>query len=147
MQRLRKTVRKKEDKCEVARKKLMEMRQNLIRVTKDEIGQLVNKEDRYNGVSDEGDLTEVAIRNSMQASNVTRHQSQLKVIEEALRKIDEGIYGICEDCGESIPIGRLNVMPFALRCIACQENSEMTHAEKEEQIIKLPVPPEEESED
>lgn len=138
---------KKEDKFEVARKKLMEMRQNLIGVTKAEIVQLVNKDDKYNGVSDDGDLTEVAIRNSMQASNLTRHQSQLKVIEEALRKIDKGIYGICEDCGESIAVGRLNVMPFALRCVECQESSEMMYSEHEEPLIQLPASSEEESED
>ena len=138
---------KKEDKFEVARTKLMEMKQNLIGVTKAEIVQFVNKDDKYNGVSDDGDLTEVAIRNSMQASNLTRHQLQLKVIEEALRKIDKGIYGICEDCGDSIPIGRLNVMPFALRCVECQESSEMMHSEDEEPIMQVPASSEEESED
>jgi DnaK suppressor protein len=140
-------VKREKDKFDVARNKLIEMRQNLIRVTKGEIIQLVNKEDKYNGVSDEGDRTEVAIRDSMQASSVTRHQSQLKAIEEALRRIDEGIYGICEDCGESIPLGRLNVMPFAVRCIACQESSEMVHSDEEKPIMEFPGSPQEESEE
>lgn len=38
----------------------------------------------------------------------------------ALRKIDEGTYGICEECEEEISIGRLKAMPDARYCIACQ---------------------------
>jgi len=41
-------------------------------------------------------------------------------ILRALRKIDEGTYGICEECEEEIPIGRLKAMPDARYCIACQ---------------------------
>ncbi len=137
---------KKKDRFDVARAKLTEMRRNLIRVTKAETVQLMSKEDKDSGVSDDGDLTEIMIRSSMQASNLTRHQLQLKVVEEALRKLDEGIYGICEDCGESIPTGRLNVMPFALRCVECQENSEMVHSDDEEPILQMPIPSEEEDE-
>lgn len=53
--------------------------------------------------------------------------SQLKSIEsEALREIDEalnriakGTYGLCEECGEPIPIARLEVVPFARLCMKC----------------------------
>jgi len=38
----------------------------------------------------------------------------------ALRRLDEGIYGDCRDCGEAIPLARLMVQPQAQRCAACQ---------------------------
>jgi len=38
----------------------------------------------------------------------------------ALRRLDEGIYGDCRDCGEAIPLARLMVQPQALRCASCQ---------------------------
>ena len=35
----------------------------------------------------------------------------------AMRKLDEGTYGICEVCGKEIPAGRLEAMPEAIRCV------------------------------
>lgn len=40
-------------------------------------------------------------------------------IVDALDKIDEGTYGICEECGEEIPVERLEVEPTARTCVAC----------------------------
>ncbi len=45
-------------------------------------------------------------------------------IERALRKIEEGSYGICEDCGKEIPPERLEAIPYALKCRECQEREE-----------------------
>jgi len=45
----------------------------------------------------------------------------LKLIEEALTRINEGTYGTCEDCGCVIPKARLNVLPFAASCVQCVE--------------------------
>ena len=52
-------------------------------------------------------------------------------IEEALSKIDEGVFGLCEECGERISIGRLMVMPFAKVCVECK-----SRMEKEEESLK-----------
>ena len=41
-------------------------------------------------------------------------------ILRALRKMDEGTYGLCEACDEEIPIQRLNAIPDARYCISCQ---------------------------
>ncbi|BBO79703.1 hypothetical protein DSCO28_02690 [Desulfosarcina ovata subsp. sediminis] len=51
-------------------------------------------------------------------------------ILRALRKVDEGTYGICEECEEEIPVGRLNAIPDARYCIACQ-----MALEREEKIV------------
>ena len=42
----------------------------------------------------------------------------------AIRRVDEGNYGVCVECGVEIPFQRLKVQPVALRCIDCQERSE-----------------------
>lgn len=45
-------------------------------------------------------------------------------IDEALRLIDKGAYGICDTCGELISKPRLTVLPFATNCIKCQSEME-----------------------
>ncbi|MEN8212748.1 MAG: TraR/DksA C4-type zinc finger protein [Pseudomonadota bacterium] len=45
----------------------------------------------------------------------------LAQVKQALRRVDDGSYGICEKCGEEIGAERLKVMPFATRCIRCAE--------------------------
>ena len=46
---------------------------------------------------------------------------QLKLVEAALARIDSEEYGLCTDCGSAIPSSRLDAIPWAARCIACQE--------------------------
>ncbi|MGH8914919.1 MAG: TraR/DksA family transcriptional regulator [Acidimicrobiia bacterium] len=43
----------------------------------------------------------------------------LSKVEWALAKIKEGGYGICESCGKSIPLARLDVLPYATFCVDC----------------------------
>jgi len=45
----------------------------------------------------------------------------LQAIEEALQRIDKGIYGVCRDCAEPIAPARLNAIPWTRVCIACKE--------------------------
>ena len=52
-------------------------------------------------------------------------------IKEALERISDGTYGICEECGEDIPINRLKARPVATRCIDCKT--------KEEALERIPV--------
>lgn len=49
-------------------------------------------------------------------------------IEHALRKIDEGNYGICEECDEQISLKRLEARPEAQLCIQCKEAQEKEEA-------------------
>ena len=60
-----------------------------------------------------------------------RDKEKVMAINEALEKIKEGTYGICEECGEKIGQGRLKVMPLAKLCVSCQSN-----LEKEVNILK-----------
>lgn len=53
-----------------------------------------------------------------------RERKLIQKINSALKKIDEKIYGICENCGESISEERLIVRPEATMCISCKEEEE-----------------------
>lgn len=48
------------------------------------------------------------------------HLKELKDIELALKRIDDGEYGICIDCDEPIAKARLDAYPLAKRCVRCQ---------------------------
>jgi RNA polymerase-binding transcription factor len=51
-------------------------------------------------------------------------QGLLEMVEEALRKIRQGTYGVCEGCGQQIDANRLRAIPYARLCIRCKEREE-----------------------
>ena len=54
----------------------------------------------------------------------SNEQKSLNLIDAALRKMEDGSYGICENCPKPIPKKRLTAMPHAPLCIKCQEIEE-----------------------
>jgi DnaK suppressor protein len=55
---------------------------------------------------------------------IENRRDELMAIEDALDRIDEGSYGVCSDCGETISPRRLEAMPFAVRCVEDQSRRE-----------------------
>lgn len=53
-----------------------------------------------------------------------QHQHELKNLETALRRMENGEYGTCIDCDAPIAIARLKANPTAIRCISCQAKHE-----------------------
>jgi len=53
------------------------------------------------------------------AANLRRRM--LKEVENALRRVSRGTYGICEMCSEEIPANRLKAIPWARFCLVCEE--------------------------
>lgn len=51
-------------------------------------------------------------------------RQQLTAMDEAIGKLEQGTYGICEACGKEIPEERLRVMPFARYCLKDQQKQE-----------------------
>ncbi len=47
-----------------------------------------------------------------------------KAIQVALDRLESGQYGRCEECDEPIVLRRLKALPWATRCVACQEETE-----------------------
>ena len=53
-----------------------------------------------------------------------RGRAEIAAIDDAMVRIERGDYGWCEECGEEIPLARLEVLPSATRCITCAEARE-----------------------
>jgi DnaK suppressor protein len=53
-----------------------------------------------------------------------REKTFLSKIDHALAKIEDGTFGICEDCGEPISVKRLEARPETTLCIRCKEDQE-----------------------
>ena len=60
----------------------------------------------------------------VEISQTERDTRELEDIGSALKRIEDGTYGECIDCGENIPRPRLEANPSAARCIPCQEKLE-----------------------
>lgn len=70
---------------------------------------------------DEADCVALSMKNILDESIFARHNTELEYINSALEKIENGSYGICEMCDESIGIQRLKAKPHAKYCIVCRE--------------------------
>lgn len=53
-----------------------------------------------------------------------RESAELVAIDEALKRVADGSFGLCLDCGVDIGTARLHASPTAMRCVACQEKRE-----------------------
>src|SRR5258705_10821276 len=73
--------------------------------------------DTYDLASDERDRQINFILND-------REREKLHAIDEALQRIKEKTYGLCESCEGEIQLGRLKIMPFTRLCVKCQEENE-----------------------
>lgn len=56
-------------------------------------------------------------------------------IDHALQKLDDGTYGICEDCGKRIPATRLRALPSAYLCVLCKEKQERTERIADKSVL------------
>ena len=68
-------------------------------------------------------VQEEAVNDTMVALD-ERSRHLVKEIQAPLGRIDDGTYGNCEVCGESINPARLEALPIARRCVRCQEEAE-----------------------
>lgn len=78
-----------------------------------------------------------------------REREKLHSIDEALLRMDEGEYGVCEECEDDIPLGRLKAMPFTRHCVKCKTDLEKLQAqtrrfEEERAYREIPMGSEEE---
>lgn len=58
-----------------------------------------------------------------------RESAELVAIDEALKRVADGSFGLCVDCGVEIGTARLHANPTAMRCVACQEKREKAQGE------------------
>jgi DnaK suppressor protein len=80
----------------------------------------VNTDDRF----DEVDQATTDVEQSMRMRLCNRETLYLKKVEEALRRIEEGTFGLCDACEEEIGLKRLEARPTATLCVSCKEEQE-----------------------
>ena len=73
---------------------------------------------------DEVDQATTDIEESMRLRLRNRDLLSLKMINEALRRIDDGCFGECESCSSEIELRRIEARPTATLCVSCQEEEE-----------------------
>jgi len=131
------------------REMLLKMREELVR----EIARR-SRETAVSGVSDIGDILDSVSEERTRELDMIltdrekmiltdREKQKLKQIDDALDRIEENTYGLCEECGVKIPRARLKVVPFAKHCVECKEAIEReeryTREEPEEAVKKVPM--------
>lgn len=77
---------------------------------------------------DEVDQATNGVEQGMRMQLKSRENQTLKMINEALRRIELGQYGDCMSCGDSIEVKRLKARPTASLCISCKEEEEKLNA-------------------
>jgi DnaK suppressor protein len=77
------------------------------------------------GVLDAAETSEADIQDDIEFALIQMKAETLHKIEEALRRLEEGTFGYCFECGEEISERRLRALPFAVRCKDCEEAREM----------------------
>ena len=118
---------------------LIKKREDLVKEAKSEISKYIRGETKQlvDTALDNGDWSVVDLSEDISLRQLSTHRETLLKIDEAVRKIKEGTYGKCEDCGEDISVERLKVLPFAIYCIDCQEKREqIEELERERRSIE-----------
>src|SRR4051794_151156 len=111
------------------RQKLLDRQRVLVADVKAKREQaLEGNEDAIASVGDAGDESVMRMATDLDLQEAGRDVQELNDIDAALRRMDDGTYGTCDECGQDIGYPRLNAQPTARRCIADQEKYERTYA-------------------
>lgn len=101
---------------------LLKRRDALRKVLADDLGSLTSGEGQTSG-----DIVDAALdssENEISSQLAEVESRELASIEYALERIRAGEFGSCERCSRSIPMARLNALPYATLCIECQREAE-----------------------
>ena len=94
----------------------------------------VRDTDKERDVLDQGESSEIDIQEDIEFALIQMKSETLNKIDAALRRLDDGTYGDCFECGEQISEARLRALPFAVRCKDCEEARET--AEQRERALQ-----------
>lgn len=112
----------KKEEMEAFRKKLLNLREQLWIEVKHRHAEA--SELRDTGVPDPGDASMTEdLRDFLHVLSDAKRE-QILEIDEAIRRIENGTYGICTRCEEEIGIKRLEVQPATPYCLSCKEELE-----------------------
>ena len=111
---------------EKLRKMLRERKQKLLAELHEEVFENLGKDYReeFNRAMDTADISVVDLLQSIGVKLLDIRRDELIKMDAAERKLNEGTYGICEECRADISEERLAAMPYAVRCTHCEERFE-----------------------
>jgi DnaK suppressor protein len=110
-----------ETQREYFRRKLLSWREEILRGSNETLRQLKEEDNR---VADMSDWASYETERNFQLRARDRERKLLSKIDEALRRIEEGTYGYCEETQEPIGLRRLEARPIATLSIEAQERHE-----------------------
>jgi len=111
---------------EFFRRKLQTWREDLVEESKQTIE---NLRDEVRDVGDEAERATRETENSLELRTRDRYRKLIAKIDKALKRIEEGRYGFCEETDEEIGLDRLEARPIATLCLDAQERWE--HRQKQ----------------
>ncbi|HHY78330.1 MAG TPA: molecular chaperone DnaK [Clostridiales bacterium] len=138
------------------RKKIMELENKLINIKKerekslnnDHLGLGESIRDNTSELSSydnhPGDLGTETFEAEKNISFRNNDKFVIAEVDEALRKIKNGTYGLCEHCGKEITEERLDIIPYTRLCISCEEKFPLKAEDREkgrpieEQVLEPP---------
>ena len=115
------------------RKMLEDRRRELMNAVQGKIRDVRASEGKEREVLDQGESSEVDIQEDIEFALIQMKSETLNKVDAALRRLEEGTYGNCFECGDEISEARLRALPFAVRCKDCEEERET--AEQRERIM------------
>jgi RNA polymerase-binding transcription factor len=110
------------DQFQALRERLQNQRAEILDMYKQDLR--AGQESADDGTEDIVDRANNAYNRELMFSLSDTERATLLQIENALRRMDEGGYGRCANCGQMISIQRLEAVPWARFCIDCQELAE-----------------------
>ena len=114
------------------RKMLEERRRELLNAVQGKIRDVRAEGGKDRDVLDQGESSEVDIQEDIEFALIQMKSETLTKVDAALRRLEEGSYGDCFECGDEIAEARLRALPFAVRCKDCEEARE--NAERRERV-------------
>lgn len=111
-----------QDGYQALRERLEKQRQEILDMYKQDIR--AGQESADDGTEDIVDRANNAYNRELMFSLSDSERQMVLQMEAALRRMDEGVYGRCANCGNTINMRRLEAVPYARFCIDCQELAE-----------------------
>ncbi len=74
-----------------------------------------------------GDVLDAAadtVQDELNSQLIEAESRELNAIDDAIARIEQGVYGKCDACGKAIPLSRLRAVPYATDCIGCRRKAE-----------------------
>lgn len=110
--------------------RLVAQRESLRQKIADDLGLAYTPDD---GINDLGETAHHVEQTELHSQLAALESRELRQIEVAINKIREGSYGTCDRCQKTIPVARLQALPFSSLCVECQRKRELRRTPDDEE--------------